>query len=368
MKAYPYDRVPKVSRAEVELRRRFARRALPVDGTRALEALAEVVGAELRAGTDALFVCDPGTLRAALVEPLVGVVLVPAGAAPGRLALLECDPALAGWVADRLLGGEGVADPSAPLADVHRGALGYAAARVADAAELPWRVGPVLTTEDAFVAALGDEGSAVWSVDLTVAAPRLGAAPRTLRLWVPRAFLDALPPAPATTTVRDLPLAMQLDAGEAELSTEVLRSLRGGDVLVPDELWWPGGRARLRARGATSGWWCQATDDGWVVQDDWRALEAPAAEGRRMETEEEDTRTDGAVAAVGDAPVTLGLELASFELTVAELAALKPGEVVATGVPIGEAVRLRAGSKVIAIGELVEVEGEVGVRLIELGS
>ena len=87
-----------------------------------------------------------------------------------------------------------------------------------------------------------------------------------------------------------------------------------------------------------------------------------------METEEEDTRTDGAVAAVGDAPVTLGLELASFELTVAELAALKPGEVVATGVPIGEAVRLRAGSKVIAIGELVEVEGEVGVRLIELGS
>ncbi len=85
-----------------------------------------------------------------------------------------------------------------------------------------------------------------------------------------------------------------------------------------------------------------------------------------MNEEEEDTRTDGALAGVGDAPVTLSLELASFELSVAELAALRPGEVVASGVPIGEAVRLRAGSTVVATGELVEVEGEVGVRLIEL--
>ena len=80
-----------------------------------------------------------------------------------------------------------------------------------------------------------------------------------------------------------------------------------------------------------------------------------------------DTQTEGALDAVGDAPVTLSLELASFELSLEELAALRPGEVVASGVPIGEAVRLRAGSKIIATGELVDVEGEVGVRLIELG-
>jgi len=366
VRAYPYDRVPKVSRAEVELRRRFARRALPVDG-RALTALGELVGSEPRVVGDALHVCDPGTLRAALVEPLVGVSLVPSGAAPGSVAVLECDPGLAGWMADRLLGGDGVANGSAPLTDVQRGALGYGAARVVSLAGLAWRVGPVLTTEDGFAAALGDEGSAVWSLELGMDVEALGTRPRSLRLWVPRALLDALPPAPPTAFVGELPLLVQLDAGEAELEAEVLRSLRPGDVLVPDELWWGEGRLRLRARGATNGWWCTWADEGLVVESQVRGLEVPAAEGRRMSgEEEEDTRTDGGLVGVGNAPVTLGLELASFELTVAELAALKPGEVVATGVSIGEAVRLRAGSRVVAIGELVEVEGEVGVRLIEL--
>lgn len=362
VKAYPYERVPKVPRAEVELRRRAARHALPLDGRSALAALSELVGAEVGAAGEVLHVCDPGTLRASLLEPLVGVALAPSGAAPGRFAILEADPALAAWLADRLLGGDGHIDAAAPLGDVRRGALAYAAAKVATTAALPWRVGPVLTTADAFVAAIGDVGSAVWSIQ--VSAPGLGA--RTLRLWIPTAILDGLPPRPS----RRPPVALRMcvDAGEAVLEGSVLRSLQEGDVLVPDRYWWGGGQLRIVAAGATrTSWWCRPSSNGLAIEDQVKGLESPTAEGRRMSDDMTETQTEGALDVVGDAPVTLSLELASFELSLDELAALRPGEVVASGVPIGEAVRLRVGTKIVATGELVEVEGEVGVRLLELG-
>jgi len=367
VKAFPYARVPKVTQAEVELRRRFARRALPLDPWQALRALGELIGAELSAAGEQLYVCDPGTLRAALIEPLVGVVLVPSGAAPGRVAILECDPALATWLADRLLGGEGDTDASAPLDDVRRGSLAYAAAKVAGAAALPWRVGPVLTTEDGFVAALGDGGSAVWSVVLNASASTLGGA-RTIRLWVPRGLLDALPATATTRLPRGLSLRVCADAGEAVLEASVLRSLQEGDVLVPDAFWWGQGRLRLAARGTTRcAWWSRPSEGGLVIEERVDGPPGPTAEGRRMSDDVTETQSEGALDAVGDAPVTLSLELATFDLTLEELAALRPGEVVASGVPIGEAVRLRAGSTIIATGELVEVEGEVGVRLLEIG-
>ncbi len=367
VKAFPYERVPKVARAEAELRRRAARRSLPMDLGSALGALSGLVGADVSATGEVLHVCDPGMLRASLLEPLVGIAIAPSGAAPGRFVILEADPGLAAWLADRLLGGEGSVDGSAPLDDVRRGALAYAAAKIASVAGMAWRVGPVLTTTDAFVAAIGDGGSAVWSVELSASVPAL-AAPRTLRLWVPTAILDALPAGQAPRLPTELALRMCIDAGEAELEASVLGSLQPGDVLVPDVFWWGSGRVRVAAEGAArTSWWCRPGQGGLVVDEQVKGLDSPMAEGRRMSDDVTKTDTEGALDAVGDAPVTLSLELASFELSLEELAALRPGEVVASGVPIGEAVRLRVGRKVVATGELVEVEGEVGVRLIELG-
>ncbi len=73
------------------------------------------------------------------------------------------------------------------------------------------------------------------------------------------------------------------------------------------------------------------------------------------------------LAAVGDTPVTLSVEIARLTLPYEELAKLRPGEVLRTGHAVGDRVTLRAGDVVIATGELVDVEGEVGVRLERLG-
>lgn len=69
---------------------------------------------------------------------------------------------------------------------------------------------------------------------------------------------------------------------------------------------------------------------------------------------------------LGDAPVEVSVELARIRLTLAELQALRVGEVVASGAPIGEHVRLRVGDVVIGEGELVEIDGQIGVRLASL--
>ena len=67
----------------------------------------------------------------------------------------------------------------------------------------------------------------------------------------------------------------------------------------------------------------------------------------------------------GDAPIELCLELARFTLPLDELGALRPGEVLATGRPVGARVALSAGGRTVARGELCEVDGEIGVRILE---
>ena len=70
--------------------------------------------------------------------------------------------------------------------------------------------------------------------------------------------------------------------------------------------------------------------------------------------------------AVGDAPVTVSIEIARFELSLAEVGRLAEGEIVQSGAKLGDAVRLRVGTRVLAVGELMDVDGEVGVRITQL--
>jgi flagellar motor switch/type III secretory pathway protein FliN len=48
-----------------------------------------------------------------------------------------------------------------------------------------------------------------------------------------------------------------------------------------------------------------------------------------------------------------------------EWAALTSGDVVSLGRRVGEAVVLRVGGVPVARGDLVEIDGEVGVRIVE---
>jgi flagellar motor switch protein FliN/FliY len=64
--------------------------------------------------------------------------------------------------------------------------------------------------------------------------------------------------------------------------------------------------------------------------------------------------------------VELEALLGTARLTVADLAALQPGDAVTLGTALNEAVELRLGEAVVARGELVAVGEKFGVRLTEI--
>jgi len=70
--------------------------------------------------------------------------------------------------------------------------------------------------------------------------------------------------------------------------------------------------------------------------------------------------------ALSELPVELEVELARVSLSLAELGALQPGAIVPLRVRAGDPVFLRAGDRRIGRAELVEVEGEVAARILEL--
>lgn len=69
---------------------------------------------------------------------------------------------------------------------------------------------------------------------------------------------------------------------------------------------------------------------------------------------------------LGELPVQLTCEIGRLTLPAREILELRPGAVLPVGRPLAGPVDLTAGGRVIARGELVDVEGEIGVRITEL--
>jgi type III secretion system YscQ/HrcQ family protein len=161
------------------------------------------------------------------------------------------------------------------------------------------------------------------------------------RLLVPGLALRALggPAAEVRPPLADLRLPCSFRDGTASIPRQDLEALGAGDVLLLDEgavgqeLVLPGG---LALRGRTEG-------DFFHVED------------LRM------TETQASY------PLTLSVEVARVTVTFGELARLEPGAVLALDARRDGAVVLRAGERAIARGQLVEVEGALGVRVLELG-
>ena len=75
---------------------------------------------------------------------------------------------------------------------------------------------------------------------------------------------------------------------------------------------------------------------------------------------------DSGGALADDLRVRLSIVIGEVELSARALLALGPGQVLTTGAPVGTTVELRAGGRAVARGELVSVDGEVGVRITDV--
>jgi flagellar motor switch/type III secretory pathway protein FliN len=174
----------------------------------------------------------------------------------------------------------------------------------------------------------------------------------TVRRWG-REELGRLGPAPidipivAATDLSTVSDIAALEVGDAWMLGPApwARALRGDVVLAAPGAEW-GARAAL-------------VEGGRVV------LRAGSQEVARDPMPDEGA-DDAITLAVGDVPVVVRVEVGAARMTAREWASVAVGDVVGLARALAEPVTLRVGGVEVARGELVDIEGEMGVRILSL--
>lgn len=322
--ALPFD-LPACSRGHAALSP-AARDAGAAAAEGAARALGEVLGMEVRLTARA---------RPAAAAPggAVAVHAIELAALPGA-AWLEVEPALVARLVGLLAGDRALVPGASALTPLEASALELLVLAAIDgAAGVPAvaeRLAPRL------VRAAPAPPSPL-AIDVTVEA---GGVRGGARLLLPPAALEALAgPAALPEPLLAFPLFASLRGGAAPLLPEELAALAPGDVVLVDPP--PEGRHRLRFPGGLT-------------------AEGPVADGAMTV---ERTSMDDRLAEI---PVTLEVELARVPLTLADLARLAPGATLPLHLDRRGLVTLRLGERPVARGELVDVDGAVGVRVLSL--
>jgi type III secretion system YscQ/HrcQ family protein len=275
-----------------------------------------------------------GRLLPGLPEP-AGATLVPIELTTlAGIASLAVDCGFASRLAERVAGGAGRKAAAGPLTAAERAVVELAILGALDSlaaeTEIEAALGPRLALR-------GGMPTRPLCVELTISAA--GTQGRAL-LILPEAALRALPrKGEISPALQDVPVRGSFRNGQVALDADELEDLRRGDVLLLDP-----------AVGETS------------------TLQLPgglAATGRitgdSLEVEEVQLPEDGRSA--GTVPVLLEVELATVTLPLRDLARIAPGAVLPLGIDRSGRVTLRVGDRAVAHGELVDVDGGVGVRI-----
>jgi type III secretion protein Q len=179
----------------------------------------------------------------------------------------------------------------------------------------------------------------------------------------------------------DAPLRLRV--GETRASVGDVEGLERGDIVVVERAHVAhdgarfAGRARLLA-GAGAGFSiaCRVAESDAEGEAGARAAVAVVVEGvsrgadgsaaERIEMENEELRDGEAGAALEGLLLTLHVELPARRISLEELSRLRAGQVLELGCRPTDPVELVADGRRVAVGELVDVEGRLGVRVTRL--
>jgi flagellar motor switch protein FliM len=383
---------------------------------------------EVRMVQDYVHVISPKALKKYVSDPTFLAVLAPMP--HKTRGFLEVELGLAHAAIDMLLGGAGEAVSLRPLTDIEQGVMSYLIIETLKALAPGLDPGlPRLRLEglchgvDEALQLLGDE-QLVTVVQLKAV---IGANSGYLRLFIPATVLGMVN-APVEGAERrgkrnhelrahvsrlsGVKTWLRAEIGQAEISSADLAELRDRDVLLVDQLTarpdkGEGGTAQLRvgvgrvgcanAEVLLEGGRLKAKITGFSYgeqpkegrePDEGVASEAaanPNAKGGGDEVDgpvEESTnpsltpiggrnvdegaqKNEGAEL-LNDIPLQISVELARVPVTAEEVVSLRVGQVIDLNRVPGEPVELSVNGKVVARGELVEVEGHLGVRVLSL--
>lgn len=172
---------------------------------------------------------------------------------------------------------------------------------------------------------------------------------------------------PALTELGELPVQLPLVVGWSLAERAALADF------VPGNAWFPGqglwldqtlsGDVALAAPTQDRGVRATLSRDGKIVIRGGSVPLLPDTGELMSDLEKpEASLTD----AVLDSPVVVRVEIGAVTMSAREWAELGPGDVIESGRRIAEPVVLRVGGREVARGELVNLEGELGVRIREI--
>ena len=374
--AGPLGILPKLSSRQVKLTSRLAQLDKNQGPAKAIAWLESAIGTAIDTGTPDVVWRASGLRRSGMIAELYWPRL------STRLAFGLATP-LAHAVVDRLLGFQRLPEEERlPVSPVEWGILTYVVAESLDrlfklpAGPLgPWdaaieRVGP-----DPFdIEGLGRVITLRWPITI-------GSIQGVLRLWLPETLIARwLISEPPPLSLADPELSKRTEMLTSGWRAEVgsllgprgLKTIRVGGVLplshavlsgTPSSPVGPvalvldvhesGGRFQILTKAVP-----QSGGAMLLVVAPIRHETRPR-EGIALPPIESREKPE----ATGDVPVTLVVELGRVNLTLSRLADLKPGDVVELGRHSREPVELTSGGRLVARGELVQIDTELGVRI-----
>lgn len=389
--------------------------------------LKEILEADIDFMVDAVNVVKPKDLKRLIAPPTFLGVLAPA---PHKTrGLLEIELGLAHATVDSMLGGAGEAAALKPLSDIEEGVLSYLVLEGLKTMAPNMEQGlPRMRLEG--LAKNVDEAIANFAEEPLVLVVQfkamLGSHFGFIRLFIPGTVIGMTnPPADGPERrarrrsqrgqrmglLKGVKTWLRAEIAAAEISSADLASVQARDVVLLDEVTarpdrGEGGTARLKVGAGRLGrmgaeiiveggrYKARVTsielgdeprhglpidgeDAGAATGSPPDEVDGPAGADNEESTnpvltqeveafldENVDQPEGGDL--LNDIPLQIAVELSRVSITAEEVIALKIGQVIDLNRVPGEPVELSVNGKVIARGELVEVEGHLGVRVLSL--
>jgi len=371
VRPFPYASLPKLTRRQSHLLMALRSFWGHGNGERALGAVSGLLGRELTWQLGIGDSCSASELRARCATTAALAVLIEqAQLARPITCTVELTHQAAQQLVDLALGGDATgASPQGivPLDDLSRGALAYLVARMLAALGDGWTLRNILELSQLEAASLGP--CVVYPLML-----QLGSVRMHMRAYIPeRLALQQVPERIVVRNLHGLRVTLSASAGYARLASSTLRGLGRGDIVVLDhcalvregDRW--RGQVRAGLLGSRNHLQCALEEQGLRVDSYAHATgkELGMTTGTIQKASAVEETTAGTLSNLAsDAPIELQVEIARFSVSLGELQRLQAGDVLTTGRKIGERVSLQVGGQAFAEGELVDVDGEVGVRLL----
>ncbi|MBS1196649.1 MAG: YscQ/HrcQ family type secretion apparatus protein [Proteobacteria bacterium] len=179
----------------------------------------------------------------------------------------------------------------------------------------------------------------------------------SLGLMLIAGLVSRLPAINNTLDEDALPILLRAEIGRSSLPADALTHLNVHDTILIEQAWISQGSEL---------WLGQSSFGVRVRWEDTKLIVTQvltAETGLKMPNTEQANPQDAVLKTLEQIPVLLTFDLGERSLSLAELKALQPGQALDLGRPLTSGVNIRANGALIGCGELIEIEGNLGVTI-----